>query len=105
MKTLTLVVNERELSTIQAALFLLQEQVNALPEDLADMMGEHGPAMTEKEIGRLTRRLDKVREAIGMGRGRSSDLTFVEVGRTAEAAFSPCHEGHRGSQARTQQST
>ncbi len=105
MKTLTLVVNERELSTIQAALLILQEQISALPEDLAEMLSEHGPAMTDKEIGRLIRRLDKVRESIGMGGGRSSDLTFVEVGRTAEAAFSPCHEGHRGSQARTQQST
>ncbi len=36
MKRLTLVVDERELSTIQAALLLLQEQVNALPEDLAE---------------------------------------------------------------------
>ena len=56
MKRLTLVVDERELSTIQAALLLLQEQVNALPEDLADMLSEHGSPMTE-EVGKLARRL------------------------------------------------
>ncbi len=57
MKPLTLVVDERELSTIQAALLLLQEQINALPEDLAEMMCEHGSPMTEKEVGKLARRL------------------------------------------------
>jgi hypothetical protein len=35
MKKLSLVVDERELSTIRAALLLLQEHVDALPEDLA----------------------------------------------------------------------
>jgi hypothetical protein len=90
MKTLTLVVDERELSTIRAALLLLQEQVNALPEDLADMMNEHGPAMTEKEVGRLTHRLDTVRESTSnRGRGHSSGLTLMKAERTAEAAFSP----------------
>ena len=55
MTRLALVVDERELSTIRAALLLLQEQIGALPEDLAEMMGEHGPSMTEKEVGRLAR--------------------------------------------------
>jgi regulator of replication initiation timing len=59
MKKLTLVVDERELSTIRAALFLLQEQVDALPEDLAEMLAEHGPPMTEIEIERLSLRLDE----------------------------------------------
>jgi hypothetical protein len=54
MKKLTLVVNERELSTIRAALFLLQEQVDALPEDLAESIAEHGSPMMEVEIERLT---------------------------------------------------
>jgi hypothetical protein len=57
MKKLTLVVNERELSTIRAALFLLQEQVDALPEDLAEMIAEHGKAMTVPEIEHLSLRL------------------------------------------------
>jgi regulator of replication initiation timing len=59
MKKLALVVDERELSTIRAALFLLQEQVDALPEDLAEMLAEHGPPMTEIEIERLSLRLDE----------------------------------------------
>src|SRR5215213_7464198 len=46
MKKLTLVVDERELSTIRAALFLLQEQVDALPEDLAEMVARDGRPMT-----------------------------------------------------------
>jgi hypothetical protein len=41
MKTLALVLDERELSTIGAALLLLQEQINALPEDLSEMLSEH----------------------------------------------------------------
>ena len=56
MKKLALVVDERELSTIKAALLLLQEQINALPEDLAEMIGAHGAPLTEAEIGALTRR-------------------------------------------------
>jgi hypothetical protein len=57
MSTLTVVVDQRELSTIRAALFLLQEQIDMLPEDLAEMLREHGPAMTEIEIERLSGRL------------------------------------------------
>ncbi len=88
MKRLSLVVDERELSTIQAALLLLQEQVNALPEDLADTLSEHGPAMTEKEVGKLARRLHLSWEPRGHAAGeRSSGLSLVEVERTFEAIF------------------
>jgi hypothetical protein len=58
MKKLTLVIDERELSTIRAALLLLQEHVDALPEDLAEMIATHGKAMTVSEIERLSLRLD-----------------------------------------------
>jgi hypothetical protein len=34
------------LSTIRAALLLLQEQIDALPEDLAEMIGRHRPPVT-----------------------------------------------------------
>ena len=57
MKTLALVVDERELSTIEAALLLLQEQINALPEDLSEMMSEHGAPLSEAEVGTLVRRI------------------------------------------------
>jgi hypothetical protein len=57
MKKLTLVVDERELSTIRAALLLLQEHVDALPEDLAEMAAAHGAPMTVPEIERLSLRL------------------------------------------------
>jgi hypothetical protein len=57
MKKLTFVVDERELSTIRAALFLLQEQVDALPEDLAEMIAEHGRPMSVSEIEHLSLRL------------------------------------------------
>lgn len=63
MSTLTLVVDERGLSTIRAALLLLQEQADMLSEDLAEMMQEHGPAMTEAEIGQLSSRLAQRRNA------------------------------------------
>jgi hypothetical protein len=69
MSTLTLVVDERELSTIRAALLLLQEQVGMLPEDLAEMLREHGPAMTETEIERLSNRLS----------GRQDEPLRIEV--------------------------
>ncbi|MBL0404243.1 hypothetical protein JKG68_09715 [Microvirga aerilata] len=59
MKKLALVVDERELSTIRAALFLLQEQLDALPEDLAEMIAEHGPPITDIEIERLSLRLEE----------------------------------------------
>jgi hypothetical protein len=57
MKKLTLVVDERELSTIRAALLLLQEHVDALPEDLAEMAAGHGAPMTASEIERLSVRI------------------------------------------------
>ena len=57
MKTLTLVVDERELSTIEAALLLLQEQISALPEDLSEMMSEHGAPLSEAEVGKHVRRI------------------------------------------------
>jgi hypothetical protein len=57
MKELTLVIDERELSAIQAALLLLQEQIDVLPEDLAEMLREHGPPISETELDRLNRRL------------------------------------------------
>jgi hypothetical protein len=59
MKKLTLVVDERELSTIRAALLLLQEQVDALPEDLAEMIAAHGMSMTASEIEHLSLHLDE----------------------------------------------
>jgi hypothetical protein len=69
MSTHTLVVDERELSTIRAALLLLHEQVDALPEDLAEMLCEHGPAMTETEIDHLSNRLG----------GRQDEPAHIEV--------------------------
>ncbi|MCB5176458.1 MULTISPECIES: hypothetical protein [Microvirga] len=57
MSTLTLLVDDRELSTIRAALLLLQEQADMLPEDLAEMVRENGPALTDTEIRQLTSRL------------------------------------------------
>jgi hypothetical protein len=57
MKKLTLVVDEREWSTVRAALLLLQEHVDALPEDLAEMTTTHGAPMTASEIERLSLRL------------------------------------------------
>ena len=61
MKKLTLVVDERELSTIRATLPLLQEQVDALPEDLAEMLAAHGRAMSVLEIEQLSLRLDRLK--------------------------------------------
>jgi len=57
MNALTLQVDERELSTILAALLLLQEQIDILPEDLADMIREHGPPLTFRQIDELGSRL------------------------------------------------
>jgi hypothetical protein len=62
MSTITLVVDKRELSTIRAALLLLQEQIDALPEDLAEMMCEHGPPMSATEIDNLISRVGKGQE-------------------------------------------
>jgi hypothetical protein len=64
MKKLTLVVDERELSAIRAALLLLQEQVDALPEDLAEMIAEHGMPMEVSEIERLSVRLHETARPI-----------------------------------------
>ena len=64
MSTLTLVVDQRELSTIQAALLLLQEQINALPEDLSEMMNEQGAPLTEMEVGELARRISMRRRPL-----------------------------------------
>jgi hypothetical protein len=80
MKKLTLVVDERELSTIRAALLLLQEQVDALPEDLAEMIFEHGKPMTVAEIEGLGFRLDK---QTGQTRG-SLDQEFPQAARVVE---------------------
>jgi len=63
MKELTLVVDERELSTIRAALLLLQEQIDVLPEDLAEMLREHGRPMNEIDIDQLGRRLGACHDA------------------------------------------
>ena len=64
MKKLTLVVDERELSTIRAALLLLQEHVDALPEDLAEMLTAHGKPMTASEIEYLSLHLDEAASPI-----------------------------------------
>jgi hypothetical protein len=53
MKKLTLVVDERELRTIRAALLLLQEQLDALPEDLAEMVARDGQPVKGSEIEQL----------------------------------------------------
>jgi hypothetical protein len=65
MKELTLVVDERELSTIKAALLLLQEQIDVLPEDIAEMLQEHGRPMNEIDIDQFSRRLGVSHEALG----------------------------------------
>jgi hypothetical protein len=64
MKKLALVVDERELSTIRAALLLLQEQVDALPEDLAEMIAAHGMSMTASEIEHLSLRIRETAKPI-----------------------------------------
>ena len=64
MKKLALVVDERELSTIRAPLLLLQEQVDALPEDLAEMIAAHGMSMTASEIEHLSLRLQETARPI-----------------------------------------
>ncbi len=89
MKKLTLVVDERELSTIRAALLLLQEQVDALPEDLAEMLAEHGMPMTVSEIEHLSLRLHETASPMRDYAGRElSDMTRVAaVGRLPAAAI------------------
>jgi hypothetical protein len=82
MERRTLVVDERELSTIRAALLLLQEQVDALPEDLAEMLAEHGMRLTEVEIERLSLRLDEqanlTRDPAGQELPQTTRLVEVE---------------------------
>ncbi|MBM1175060.1 hypothetical protein [Microvirga arabica] len=64
MTKLALVVDERELSIIRAALLLLQEQVDALPEDLAEMITTNGPPMPAPEIEQLSVRLHETARPI-----------------------------------------
>jgi hypothetical protein len=91
MSTLTLVVDDRELSTIRGALLLLQKQVDMLPEDLAEMMREHGPAMTETETGQLSSRLGQRREESEdhFGEECSRMEALAEIERFSRAAFIP----------------
>lgn len=62
MKELTLFVDERELSTIRAALLLLQEQIDVLPEDLVEMLRQHGSPLNETELEGLSQRLKADRD-------------------------------------------
>src|SRR5215213_10708659 len=88
MKKLALEVDERELRTIQAALLLLQEQIDALPEDLAEMMTEHGPPLTEIEVGELAQR-------IGTHEGHlEADLPRAENGSRSSGDH-PYSSGHK----------
>jgi hypothetical protein len=89
MTTLALVLDERELRTIEAALLLLQEQINALPEDLSEMMRNFRAPMTETEVGSLARRIatyqprpESAWEA-DLPRGE----TLVEIERAGAPAF------------------
>ena len=88
MKSLTLVVDDRELRTLRAALLLLHEQITALPEDLAEMMGRHGRPMTEAEIEHLSRRLDgQPTIPTGGFDGQQPPIqTLVEINRSYDPA-------------------
>jgi len=83
MKKLTLVVDERELSTLRAVLFLLQEHVDALPEDLAEMTTSHGTPMTASEIEHLSLRLRETERPMRdyAGRELPQATRLVEVER------------------------
>jgi hypothetical protein len=89
MKKLTLVVDERELSTIRAALLLLQEQVDALPEDLAEMIAVHGKPLTGAEIEHLSLRLHETARPIRdyAARGSSEIARAAAVERPPAAAI------------------
>ena len=89
MKKLALVVDERELSTIRAALLLLQEQVDALPEDLAEMRAAHGMPMAVPEIERLSLRLQETAKPVrDYGEGELPQAArLVEVERFPAAAI------------------
>ena len=86
MKTLALVVDERELSTIEAALLLLQEQINALPEDLSEMMCEHGAPLSEAELEKLVRRIVVSQRSSGTSLGADVPRAemLVEIETAAE---------------------
>jgi hypothetical protein len=88
MNKLTLVVDERELSTIRAALLLLQEQIDALPEDLAEIIGNHRSPVTASEIEQLNARLDRQTSAKRgyVDREYLTVNTVVEIDRAAAAA-------------------
>ena len=85
MKKLILVVDERELSTISAALLLLQEHVDALPEDLAEMIITHGTSMTASEVEQLSLRLRETARPI---RGYS-ERRLPQATRVVEAERLP----------------
>ncbi len=85
MTKLTLVVDERELSTIRAALLLLQEQVDALPEDLAEMLAEHGMPLTVSEIEHLSHCLHDTASPMRDYAGRE----VLEMTRVAAVERSP----------------
>ena len=90
MNKLTLVVDERELSTLRAALLLLQEQIDALPEDLAEMIGQHRPPVTATEVEQLSVRLD-AQTSIARGYAVREYLnvnTVVEIDRVQQQPFS-----------------
>ena len=91
MTKLTLVVDERELSTLRAALLLLQEQIDALPEDLAEMIGQHRPPVTATEIEQLSVRLGgQTSTARGYADRKYVNVnTVVEVDRLPVAAIVP----------------
>ena len=90
MNKLTLVVDERELSTLRAALLLLQEQIDALPEDLAEMIGQHRTPVTATEVEQLSVRLDaQTSTARGYDiREYRTVSTVVEVDRVQQQPFS-----------------
>lgn len=66
MKKLTLVVDERELNAMRAALLLLREQIDVLPEDLAEMLRQNGDPLSDGEIEELSRRLWIDSDAAGL---------------------------------------
>jgi hypothetical protein len=71
---MTLTVDRRELSTIIAALLLLQEQMPFLPEDVAEMLTAHGQPVTEDEIGDLISRLQDTEPADRFERAVTANL-------------------------------
>ena len=90
MSEFTVVVDERELSTIRAALLLLQEQIDALPEDLAEMIGRHRSPVTASGIEQLSVRLD-AQTSIARGYAVREYLnvnTVVEIDRVQQQPFS-----------------